>query len=126
MDIETIVDKGLGNASYLVDLGDGSGLVVDPGRDPRPYLQAAARRGLRIAYTADTHLHNDFVSGSRELQAIGATVLASADAGLEFAHRGLRDEEEVELGGLTARGSRSPAICSDRSGTSCSRCPRVW
>ena len=37
-DVHTIVEEGLGNASYLVDLGDGRTLVIDPFRDPRPYL----------------------------------------------------------------------------------------
>ena len=39
MDIVPIVDVGLGNSSYVVDLGDGSALVVDPERDPSPYLE---------------------------------------------------------------------------------------
>src|SRR6266511_3913203 len=51
-EIVTLRDQGLGNASYLVDLGDGRGLVLDPSRDPGPYLDAAARRGLRLAWTA--------------------------------------------------------------------------
>ena len=62
-----IVDEGLGNSAYLVDLGDRRALVVDPSRDPSPYLAAAERQGLAIAYVAETHLHADFVSGSREL-----------------------------------------------------------
>ena len=66
-----LVDEGLGNSSYLVDLGDGRALAVDPARDPGPYLAAAGRRGLTIAYAAETHLHADFVSGSRELAAAG-------------------------------------------------------
>src|SRR6266536_2438225 len=45
-EIVTFRDQGLGNASYLVDLGDGRGLVLDPSRDPGPYLDAAPRRGL--------------------------------------------------------------------------------
>ena len=32
-----LVDEGLGNSSYVTDLGDGRALVVDPGRDPGPY-----------------------------------------------------------------------------------------
>jgi len=44
-EIVTLRDEGLGNSSYLVDLGDGRGLVLDPSRDPGPYLAAAARRG---------------------------------------------------------------------------------
>src|SRR6266542_4044843 len=107
-EIVTLRDQGLGNASYLVDLGDGRGLVLDPSRDPGPYLDAAARRGLRLAWTAETHLHADFVSGSRELAAHGATVLAPAAARLGFPHRGLGDGDQLDLGGLGLRALATP------------------
>jgi len=107
-EIVTFRDEGLGNATYLVDLGGGRGLVVDPSRDPGPYLAAAARRRLRLAYTAETHLHADFVSGSRELAARGATVLAPAAAQLKFPHRGLRDGDEMRLGGVSLRALATP------------------
>jgi glyoxylase-like metal-dependent hydrolase (beta-lactamase superfamily II)/rhodanese-related sulfurtransferase len=107
-EIVTIRDEGLGNSSYLIDLGDGRGLVLDPSRDPGPYLAAAGRRGLRLAYTAETHLHADFVSGSRELAARGASVVAPAAAALEFAHRGLRDGDEVDLDGLSLQALATP------------------
>src|SRR6266511_312873 len=45
-EIVTLRDQGLGNACYLVDLGDGRGLVLDPSRDPGPYLDAVARTDL--------------------------------------------------------------------------------
>lgn len=63
-EIATLVDEGLGNCSYVVDLGDGRALVVDPGRDARPYLADADKRGLRIGLTAETHLHADWVTRS--------------------------------------------------------------
>src|SRR5207248_1749650 len=63
---------------------------------------------LRILYSADTHLHNDFVSGTPELQAVGATALASAAAEVEFPHRPLADGEEVDLGGPTLRTVSTP------------------
>jgi hydroxyacylglutathione hydrolase len=103
-----LVDEGLGNSSYLLDLGDGRALVVDPARDPGPYLAAAGARRLTIAYAAETHLHADFVSGSRELAARGARVLAAAAGGTVFGHRGLGDGEEVDLGGLTLRALATP------------------
>src|SRR5713101_9220475 len=103
-----LVDEGLGNSSYLVDLGDGRALVVDPERDPGPYLAAAQRRGLTVAYAAETHLHADFVSGSRELAAQGAQVLAAAAGHTAFPHRGLDDGTEVDLGGLTLRALATP------------------
>jgi hydroxyacylglutathione hydrolase len=107
-EIVTLRDQGLGNASYLVDLGDGRGLVVDPFRDPSPYLAAAGRRGLRLAWTVETHLHADFVSGSRELAAMGATVVAPASARLQFPHRGLGDGDQLDLGGLSLRALATP------------------
>lgn len=106
--IAPVVDAGLGNSSYVVDIGDNRALVVDPERDPRPYLRAAAARGLRIAYSAETHLHADFVSGSRELAGQGAQVLASRGGHSAFSHRGLAHGEEIDLGGLVLRALATP------------------
>jgi hydroxyacylglutathione hydrolase len=102
------VDEGLGNSSYLIDLGDGRGLVVDPTRDVTSYARVAEQRSLRVAYSLETHLHADFVSGSRELAWLGAKVLAPRAGGIEFPHRGLDDGEEVDLGGLTLRAIGTP------------------
>lgn len=106
--IHSIVDEGLGNSSYLVDIGDGRALVVDPSRDPTAYLRLAEANGLNVAYAAETHLHADFVSGSRELSAHGARVIASSLGHRPFSHLGVRDGEEVDLGGLTLRALATP------------------
>ena len=103
-----LVDEGLGNASYLVDIGDRRALVIDPSRNPTPYLKAASDRGSRVAFAAETHLHADFVSGSRELAAEGATVLASASGGYAFDHTAMHDGQELDLGGLTIRAVATP------------------
>lgn len=108
LQIVPLVDEGLGNQSYIVGLGDGRGLAVDPSRDPRSYLELAEQRGLRLAFALETHLHADFISGSRELAAHGASLLAPRAAGLEAVHRGLDDGEEVDLGGLTLRVLATP------------------
>ena len=106
--IEAVVDEGLGNSSYLVDLGDGRALALDPSRHPAGYLRRAEQRGLTIAYSVDTHLHADFVSGSRELAALGAQVVAPSAAGLEYPARGLGHGDELDLGGLTLRALATP------------------
>ncbi|QRP49428.1 rhodanese-like domain-containing protein [Amycolatopsis sp. FDAARGOS 1241] len=104
-----LIDEGLGNSSYLVDLGDGRALAVDAGRDLRDLRAAAAGHGLRIAFAADTHLHADFLSGAVQLgHDHGATVLASAAGKREFPHTGLTDGNEVDLGGLTLRALATP------------------
>jgi len=109
LDVIPLVDEGLGNTSYLVDLADGRALAVDASRDLRALRTAAGRRGLRVAYAADTHLHADFLSGAVQLAADDrAEVLASAAGEREFPHRGLADGDEVDLGGLTLRTLATP------------------
>jgi hydroxyacylglutathione hydrolase len=104
-----IVDEGLGNSSYLVDLGDTRALAVDASLDQRALRGAARQRGLTVAFAADTHLHADFVSGAVQLAAVdGAQLLASAAGGREFAYTGLDDGDEVDLGGLTLRALTTP------------------
>ncbi|MEV7069095.1 MBL fold metallo-hydrolase [Streptomyces collinus] len=104
-----LVDEGLGNSAYLVDLGDGRALAVDASRDLRALRAAAERRGLSVAFAADTHLHADFLTGALQLAADeGATVLVSAAGHRRFDHRGLADGDEVDLGGLTLRALATP------------------
>jgi glyoxylase-like metal-dependent hydrolase (beta-lactamase superfamily II)/rhodanese-related sulfurtransferase len=115
--IHPVVDEGLGNSAYVVELGDGRALVVDPARDPTPYLKLARWRRLQVAYAAETHLHADFVTGSRELAAAdGAQVLAPRASRLGFVHRGLEDGEEVDLGGLTLRALATPGHAPEHLG----------
>jgi hydroxyacylglutathione hydrolase len=94
--------EGLGHASYLI--GSDStreAAVVDPRRDIDVYLKAAAEAGLRIRYVLETHVHNDFLSGAKAIAArLGAEHAASAEAGLTFQHRGVREGDQLDLGEL--------------------------
>ncbi len=104
-----LVDEGLGNSAYLVDLGDGRALAVDASRDLRALRAAAERAGLRVAYAADTHLHADFLTGATALAATdGTEVLAAASGHRGYPHTGLADADEVDLGGLTLRALATP------------------
>lgn len=104
-----LVDEGLGNSCYLVDLGDGRALVVDQPRDLRATRAAVSSRNLRIVFAADTHLHADFLSGAVQLaHDDGAVMLASARGRRELPHRALGDGEEVDLGGLAITAVSTP------------------
>jgi glyoxylase-like metal-dependent hydrolase (beta-lactamase superfamily II)/rhodanese-related sulfurtransferase len=104
-----LIDEGLGNSAYLVDLGDGRALAVDASRDLRALRASAGRRGLTVAFAADTHLHADFLSGAVQLAADdGAAVLASAAGQRAFPHTALADGDEIDLGGLTLRALATP------------------
>jgi hydroxyacylglutathione hydrolase len=107
--VHPAVDEGLGNSAYVVELGEGRALVIDPARDPTPYRELARRRRLQIAYAAETHLHADFLTGSRELAAAdSAQILAPHASCLGFPHQGLEDGQEIDLGGLTLRVLATP------------------
>jgi glyoxylase-like metal-dependent hydrolase (beta-lactamase superfamily II)/rhodanese-related sulfurtransferase len=106
--VTPVVDEGLGNTSWLVDLGDRRLAVIDPGRHPGPYLAAAERTDARVTYSVETHLHADFVTGSRELAAYGATVIAPADGELAWPHHPMAGGEAVDLGGLHLRALATP------------------
>lgn len=79
-------DDGLAQASYLIGCqATGEAIVVDPVRDVAPYLTAAEREGLRLTHVTETHIHADFVSGSRELAArTGARAFLSAEGGPDW------------------------------------------
>lgn len=98
-DVHAITDEALGNTSYVVDVGRNEVVVVDPRRDVDEYMRIAEQLGLRIVASLETHLHADFVSGSRELaETTGAEVIAARGAELLFAHRPVSEGEFVALG----------------------------
>lgn len=86
MYFQRLYDTKLAQASYLIGCqATGESLVVDPNRDVRKYLDAAAAEGLRITHVTETHIHADFVSGARELaQVSGAQLLLSDEGGAEW------------------------------------------
>jgi hydroxyacylglutathione hydrolase len=79
-------DDGLAQASYLIACDrSGEAVVIDANRDIAQYLSAAAAERLRITRVTETHIHADFVSGSRELaQRTGATLLLSGEGGRDW------------------------------------------
>jgi hydroxyacylglutathione hydrolase len=97
VEIVSVVNEGLGHSSHVVALGDGTALVIDPARLPDRQRRVVAERGWRIAWSADTHSHADYISGSPDLAADGAVFLAPARARLEHPHRGIEPGEELEL-----------------------------
>ena len=114
VEIAAVVDEGLGHSSHVVALGDGSALVVDPARFPDRQRRIAAERGWTIAWTADTHSHADYISGSPELAADGATFLASRGAGLEVTHRRIDPSETVAVApGIELRAIPTPGHTPD-------------
>lgn len=96
---------GLGCASYLVGCeGAGVAAVIDPDRDARKYLKAAAERGLKITHIIETHLHADHVSGNTDLAArTGAEIYVHEAANAHFPHQKLAGGDIISLGNIELR-----------------------
>ncbi|MFI6950329.1 rhodanese-like domain-containing protein [Streptomyces sp. NPDC050422] len=107
--VDTIDTPGLGNRSYLAG-GPGSAVVVDPPRDIDRVIAAAAVRGVRILAVAETHLHNDYVSGGLELARLtGAAYLVPAAAAVSFARTPVADGDRAPVdAGLALRALATP------------------
>src|SRR5438132_4440488 len=100
MRVRQFVDAGLGsNAHLLISERDRVAVLIDPLRDVDQYVAVAHSEGVQITHVCETHIHNDFLSGGRELAATtGARILASADAHLEFDHQPVRDGDTLASG----------------------------
>src|SRR6059058_4675900 len=102
--------EGLGHLSTLIaDEQAGVAAVVDPRRDVDVYVDAARERDLRISHVVETHLHNDYVSGARELASLtGADHLIGAGADLRYEHRPMADGESVRTGSIELTALAAP------------------
>lgn len=109
MEIVSVVDEGLGHSSYVVGLGDGRALVVDPARLPQRQRRLVEERGWQLGWSADTHSHADYISGGPELADDGAVFVAPARARLEHPHKGVEPGEDIVLAdGVTLRAIATP------------------
>ncbi len=108
MVIKTVFIEGIAQLSYLIgDKATGKAVVIDPHRDVEVYIELARENNLSITHALETHIHADFVSGSRELvRRAGATLLLSDEGPAEWKYafakgddaRLLRDGFSVMIG----------------------------
>lgn len=106
MFFQHVYDKSLAQASYFIGCQKcGVAMVIDPKRDVDTYLEIAKQNNMQITHVAETHIHADFLSGSRELAALtGAKLYLSNEGGpdwqYQFDHVGLKDGDEFKVGNL--------------------------
>src|SRR5687768_4231800 len=96
MIVKRFYDEKLAQTSYLIGCGaKGTAIVIDPNRDAAQYVRAAEAEKVRITHVTETHIHADFVSGTRELaRRTGATMHLSGEGGVDWAY-GFANEAEL-------------------------------
>lgn len=113
MFLKRFYHEGLAQASYMIGCqATGEAVVVDALRSPELYLEAAEANDLRITLVTETHIHADYLSGSRELAlAAHAKLLVpgGGGAGWEYAFttpfgfERLKDGDVVNVGHVALR-----------------------
>ncbi len=108
MFVKRFFEPSLAQASYLIGCQSaGEAIVIDANRDVDQYIAVAADEGLRITHVTETHIHADYVSGSRELAQKTGASLELSDEGdrdwkYQFPHaRKLKHGDRITIGNIT-------------------------
>lgn len=111
-------DKNLAHASYMVGCQKtGEAIIVDPSRDISAYLETADQEEMKLVGAAETHIHADYVSGSRELADRTGATLYLSDEGDEnwkysfaklYNHQLLHDGDEFMVGNIRFQVMHTP------------------
>jgi hydroxyacylglutathione hydrolase len=114
MFFQHIYDKSLAQASYFIGCQKaGVAAVIDAKRDVDTYIEIAKANNMTITHIFETHIHADFLAGSRELaQLTGAQLFLSDEGGAgweyEFPHVGLKNNDVIKLGNLSFKVLHTP------------------
>ncbi len=114
MFFEHVYEKGLAMGSYVIGCqATGEAIVIDAKRDIDTYLEIAEKNNLKITHITETHIHADFLCGSRELAAVtGAKMYLSDEGGpdwqYEFPHVGLKEGDEIKVRNLSFKVMHTP------------------
>lgn len=114
MFFELVYDKSLAQASYVIGCqAGGIAAVIDPKRDVDTYLKIAEENNMKITHVLETHIHADFLSGSRELAALTGAELYLSDEGdkdwkYEFDHTKVNHGDIIKLGNVTFEALHTP------------------
>ncbi len=115
MKVMQFYDKALGHASYAI-LSQDAVALVDPGRDPQPYIDFAESNGARIIAVFETHPHADFASCHLELHnKLGAKIYINPKVGVSYPFEPMEDGDEVKIGEVTVKALFTPGHSPDHN-----------
>ena len=108
MIIEQIYTKCLAQGAYYIE-SDGEAAVIDPLREPTPYIERAKKNKAKIKYIFETHIHADFVSGHLDLaKKTAATIVFGPNTNTHYDCYNALDGETFKIGSLTLKVMHTP------------------
>ena len=115
MQIKQWEDKNLAQFSYAV-LSDCEKkiILIDPARNPEPYLNWAKENEATIVGVIETHPHADFISSHLELHnTLGATIYTHSLVGASYPHQSFDDGAIIKLGKIRLTSLHTPGHSPD-------------
>ena len=115
MTIKQIYDKPLAHGSYAIE-SNGKVALVDPGRDPQPYIDFAQEHNAKIVAVFETHPHADFTSSHLEFQKnFGAKIYVHPKVGVTYEYEKMEHNDEVTIGDIRIRALFTPGHSPDHN-----------
>ncbi|MDJ1370528.1 MBL fold metallo-hydrolase [Gulosibacter molinativorax] len=111
---ERIYDEDLAQAGYFIGCqANGEAVVIDARRDITDYLELAKKNGMKIVAVTETHIHADYLSGTRELaNATGAEIYVSGEGEDDWQYgfdaTRLYDGDAITIGNITVQARHTP------------------
>ena len=115
MYIQQLYTPCLAEAAYYIE-SNGEAAIIDPLREPDPYLQLAKERGSNIKYIFETHFHADFVSGHLDLsKKTEAKIIYGPTATAKYPITTAEDNQVFELGDIQIKVLHTPGHTMESS-----------
>jgi glyoxylase-like metal-dependent hydrolase (beta-lactamase superfamily II) len=113
MEIKQFFDEGLAHLSYAI-IDKDQMVLIDPARNPQPYINLANERELKFNKILLTHTHADFAGGHCEISNLyNAEIYCSAHANNKFDHIRLEDSDEFIVGACSFMAYHTPGHTRD-------------
>ena len=114
MQIKQFEDKSLAHYSYaILSESEKKIVLIDPSRNPQPYIDYAKENDAEISIVIETHPHADFVSSHLELQNAGATIYVSKLVGAFYSHQCFDEGQHIQIGKIKLSALNTPGHSLD-------------
>ncbi len=115
MHIKQWEDENLAHFSYAVVSDCEKKIVlIDPSRNPQPYLDFAKQNEAAIIGIIETHPHADFVSSHLELSDVtGAPIYVNSLVGVSYQHTAFDEGDTIEFGKIKLTCLHTPGHSPD-------------
>ncbi|GAL86760.1 sulfurtransferase [Sporocytophaga myxococcoides] len=112
MQIESFIDKGLAQLTYAI-ISEGEIALIDPARDPSPFIQLEVKHNAKIKAVIETHPHADFISSHAEFLMHQVKVYTSKLSDVNYEHTTFDDGDELKIGTIKLKAMNTPGHSPD-------------